>query len=471
MNRDRRRFLRGLGGAALGLPFLEGMSPRRASAQTAVGAEPFAIFFRQANGVAQAWGDEPERFFPRELGALTEASMQGRATGELAAHRSRLLILQSINYRGFDYGDGHANGALQALTGQGPTEPGAAGGSQAAGESIDHRIGRELNPGGDDSLFLYAGRNRGWLGGACISYRGPGQRRSAVNNPFDAYLNLMGGATGLDPEAQDRLVRRRESVNDLVRTQLNRLRSSPGLSTRDRQRLDLHLSSVRDLEVQLSCRLDEDRARMLENQSPGYDSTDGEDTLRTARLHMDVAALAVACAANRSVAIQVGSGNDGSTRYHHPETGQPMANFHYLSHRRLSHGSDGEVIPDSDLLHHYVDVQFARTFRHLLDRLAAYDTPDGGSLLDAGVAVWYNDNANGPPHGRWNVPWVLAGSAGGFLRQGQHLRVQNGTRDPNLTQLLNTLGTAVGVRSPGRPVLDDFGASGSAQGLLSDIVA
>lgn len=469
----RRTFLRGVGGAVLGLPVLEGLALRSAWAQsqTAVTDQTFAIFFRQANGVAQAWNEEPERFFPRQMGALTDASMQGRATGELAAFKDQLLVLQGVNYRGFNYGDGHANGALQALTGRGPTVEGAAGGSQAAGESIDHRIGRELNPEGRDSLFLYAGRNGGWLGGACISYRGSGDRRSAINNPYTAYLNLIGGEAGLDPEAQRRLVQRRESVNDLIRGQLQRLLSDPSLSSADRQRLDLHLSSVRDLEVQLTCRLSEDQARMLENQSPGFDSTDGADTLRTARLHMEVAALAVACGANRSVTIQVGSGNDGSTRYHHEVTGQPMANFHYLSHRRQSHGSDGAVIPDADVLHHYVDLQFARTFRHLLERLDAYESPNGGSLLGQGIAVWYNDNANGPPHGRWNVPWVVAGSAGGYLRQGQQIDVSGGSRDPNHTRLLNTLGTAVGLRSSGRDVLDDFGDPSSPRGLLDPIIA
>ena len=62
-----------------------------------------------------------------------------------------------------------------------------------------------------------------------------------------------------------------------------------------------------------------------------------------------------------------------------------------------------------------VDVQFARTFKHLLDRLAGTPGPNG-ALIDRGVACWYNDNANGPPHGANDVPWVLAGSCAGFLK-------------------------------------------------------
>ena len=77
MKLSRRRVLRGLGGAFLGLPWLEGLDgPRVAWAESATApTPPFAIFFRQANGVAAAQdggelGSEPERFWPRAEGTL-----------------------------------------------------------------------------------------------------------------------------------------------------------------------------------------------------------------------------------------------------------------------------------------------------------------------------------------------------------------------------------------------------------------
>jgi hypothetical protein len=436
---------------------------------------PYAVFFRQANGAAQAQsnrqiGDEPDRFWARSFGPLTPDSMRDRALGELVDHRAHLLAVQGVNYNWYDFADGHANGALQALTGVGPHEANRGGNSEAGGESLDHRIGRELNPDGRDSLFLYCGRNSGWLGGACISHRGRNDRRSAVNNPWTAYQSFVGAdGSGLDQEALDRLVRRRESVNDLVRAQLNRLLASPALSSDDRQRLDLHLTSVRDLEVSLSCRMADDAERQLEDLSPGFDSTEGDEVLQTARLHMDVAVMALACGITRSVAIQVGSGNDAATRYRNLATGEQMENYHYLSHRLLSHGGDGQVIPDSDLLHHYVDRQFAQTFRHLLDRLSAVQMPTGKSLLEHGVSVWYNDNSNGPPHGVQNVPWVLAGSANGYFRQGEMVDLD--IDGPNHTRLLNTIGTAVGVRTPGSDELVDFGDRNLPGGVLSALRA
>ena len=57
MKMHRRHVLRGIGGATVALPFLEAFAPRKAKA--GVDAVPaYAIFFRQANGVACAQDTE-----------------------------------------------------------------------------------------------------------------------------------------------------------------------------------------------------------------------------------------------------------------------------------------------------------------------------------------------------------------------------------------------------------------------------
>ena len=159
----RRAFLAGLGGVAVGLPFLEGLAPREAKAGSEL-VDPFAIFFRQANGVAAAQdtviGSEPERFWPSAIGPLTPETLAGRSLEELTDYIDRLLVVGNVNMQPFNYADGHARGALQGLTAQGPTVEGVGGDSEAAGESIDHRIGRELNPDGRDSLFLFSGMSQ-----------------------------------------------------------------------------------------------------------------------------------------------------------------------------------------------------------------------------------------------------------------------------------------------------------------------
>lgn len=466
MKMRRRMVLKGLGGVALGLPFLEGLRSSTAKAGGDL-TPPFAIFFRQANGCGSAQdtevGSEPERFWPSAQGEITPETIAGRALDELSDHRTKLLAV-GVNAFNFNYGDGHARGALQGLTAQGPTIEAVGGDSEAAGESLDHRIGRELNPDGRESLFLYSGRNSGWLGGPCISYRGPGNRRAALHNPLTAYSTIV----GVDGETiSELLVQRRRSVNDLVRDQMDALLNDPKLSGLDVERLELHRAAIRDLEDTLACNLTADEEAALDGASAGYDSDDGDLVLAAARAHMDIAALAVACGYTRSVAIQVGSGNDGSTRYSHLESGELMENYHFISHRRLSHDSSGSVIPDSDLLHHYVDRHFARTFNHLLNRLSAYQVPTG-SLLDAGVAVWLNDQAQGPSHSSRNLPYILAGSAGGYFRQGAYVRVDS---DGSHCRLLNMIGTAVGLRGTTGGDLDDFGDPSLPKDPISELRA
>jgi len=472
MKLNRRRVLTGIGGALLGLPWLESVRPRSAWAQ-ASSAPPFAIFFRQANGVAAEQdtnevGREPERFWPTAPGPLSASTLADRALAELVAYAERLLVVGNVNMANFNYGDGHARGALQVLTARGPVEEGQGGNSEANGESLDHRIGRELNPGGNESLFLYAGQTGGWLGGPCISYRGPGNRRSAITDPFDAYQSLTGSAPQSSADMPSRRSLRQRSINDLVRSQLSSLLARPELSSIDRQRLDLHLSSVRDVEISLACRLDEAEQRALQGAGDGLD--DGDNVLAIARLHMDVAALSVACGQTRSVAIQVGSGNDNSTRYRDPVTGNRMENYHFISHRRQSDGDSGDIIQGSDLLHHRIDVQFAQTFKHLLDKLAAYPLPTG-SLLDAGMAVWVNDLGNGPAHGAQNCPVIIAGSAGGVLRQGEYIRINADSEASNHARVLNTIGSAAGLRKPDGSFIDDFGAPDQERRVLDELLA
>ena len=470
---SRRVILKGIGGFTLALPVLEGLRPREVEAAGEESAPPFAIFFRQANGVAAAQttneiGMEPERWWPTQLGALTPETVAGRALAELTDHLDKLLVVKNVSMFNFNYADGHARGALQCLTARGPVVEGVGGDSEANGESLDHRIGAELNPDGRDSLFMYAGTPGGWLGGPCISYRGPNQRRAALHNPINAYQTMM----GIDSEQFELVIARQNSINDLVRDQMTSLMSSPKLSAADKQRLELHFDSIRDLEDNLMCNLSDEAYAELEGKSPGYASDLGDEVLQAARAHMDIAVLAVACGYTRSAAIQIGSGNDGSTRYSNLDDNAPMENFHYLSHRRLSHDAMGDVIPNSDLLHHYVDIHFMRAYKYLLDKLSAVELINGDRLLDCGVAVFLNDLGNGPAHSARDVPIVLAGSAGGLLKQGQHVTVNNGDYlEGNHAQLLNTIGTAAGLRKNGDQYLDDFGDPALPKGVLSELLA
>jgi hypothetical protein len=471
---SRRVALAGLGGVSLALPLLESW-PRPARAEAPPVPEPFAVFFRQACGVATAQitlaiGSEPERFWPREVGPLTKENVADRALDELSDYLPRCLLV-GVNKNNYQtYADPHALGAQQGLTGRGPTAETAnkAGQTEADGESLDHRIGRELNADGRDSLYLYTGPESGWLGGACISYRGSGQRRAAIRNPFTAYQVITGGTGDLPPDVAEQIAKGQKSVNDLVREQLHSLMSRAKMGSADQRRLELHLGAVRELEVAMACRLEQEQLQALETGSADFENLEHEGIFATTALHTKIAALAIACGHTRSVCIQVGDGNSGTLRFRNPDTGALMDNFHFISHRVTSDGNEGSTIAGSDVLHHYIDRYHGQMFRGLIDVLDQQQTPSGASLLDHGVAVWLNDQANGPVHSIKNVPFVLCGSANGYLKQGQYVELGG---YENLCQVLNTIGSAAGLTDGKGGPLSNFGDPDLKQGIRSEMLA
>lgn len=472
---SRRLFLKGAGGVVVGLPLLESLYAPGVHARDAVQTDPFAIFIRTPNGVAtyrtsqDEIGSEPERFWPTELGALSTNTVNGRALDELSTNLDKLLVLRRVNGENFSYGDGHARGAIQCLTSRGPLAGTSGGQSEGSGISLDMLLAEQLNPAGTDSLYLYAGNAGGWLGGACISYRGSGVRHAAERNPYNAFQNLFGGAPPGDTGAA-RQSRRRTAINDLVRGQMTTLMGNSRLSAADRSRLQDHFDAIRDVEVAVTCSRDQAEEALIQTGSDTYNNLSGDNLINTIRMHGKVAALAIACGLNRSVVIQIGNGNGASLHFNDPNTGQPMENMHYLSHRRVSHGSDGVLINNADLQHHYCDRALLSTFNDLVTDLRAFVMPDGNTLLDAGVACWFNDLGNGPGHSYRDLPWLLAGSCNGYFKQGEAVEAvaDNST---SLNKLHNTIATAVGARKANGDVIDDFGDPSLEGGLLDTVRA
>lgn len=453
---SRRGFLRGAGGVVVGLPMLDVFGRSRVEAQ-AQGERRFAVFVRQANGVAQSGDGEPERFWPKALGALTTAQMQSevdRGVVELASYADKLLLVKGTRFAFSANGCGHSGGGNQVLTAARVSEDPSGEKSLAMGESIDNRMAREINPDAREPLTLMTGSTSGYLP-VVLSYRGAKMLRGADNDPFVVYKRMT-GLTGMDAGVVDEIATRRKSVNDLIRGQLRDFLGRSDLSSNDRQRLDLHLSSIRDVEVRMACMLPDMRQRELDGVSP----VDGKNYVQVTQMHMDLIALSLACDYSRVATLQMGQGND-ATRHSIPgfRGGETLPRFHQISHRIYGDGTEGDPIEGAQEMHFEIDKLHARLFKYLIDRLAAYSTPEG-TLLDSGFAVWTNDIAHGVSHGYKNVPWVFAGSCGGFLKQGQYVDAGNVTHN----KLFNTLLEAVGVKNADGTPVDDFGDPSLSKG-------
>jgi hypothetical protein len=444
---SRRNFLRGAGGVALALPFLESLS---AGADT---GGRYAVFVRQANGVSQADGDEPDRFWPSKLGPMTIESLgadTSQVLSDLAAWAPRLLPIRGVSYAFDGNGCGHSGGGNQCLTAARVSDDPSGAASLAMGESIDNRIARAFpDQNGGEPLTLYTGPRGGYLD-EVLSYRGPKDLRAAEDDPWNAYKRMVGltGSTGGHLDA------RRASVNDLVRDQLVALRGSPRLSASDKARLDKHLEAVREFET-LSCELAADELQAMELATGKGTLNDNRITF--AKWHMDLIALAFACDFARAATLQIGDGND-STEF--TIDGQRLPSYHFISHRIYSDSSKGDPILGAFEMHHAIDRLFAGMFDHLLTRL------DDHGVLFQSIAVWCNDLSAGPSHGYHDVPYILAGEAGGRLRVGQFVDLGGVTNN----QLFNTIATAVGVTGEDGGPVEDFGDPSLEPGLLGSLL-
>lgn len=472
---NRRAFLRGTaafaGGAsvAVGLPFLEGLPERSAFAQTA--RPVFALFICTACGVQQGIGGEPERFWPdQDPGALTRTGMQAygatRATGVLADHASRLSIVRGVNLPFMNNGCGHAVGLTQVLTGA--RHIGTDRTARPSGSSADVALYEAVNPAGVEGLNLYSGMKGGYIDEK-LSFKAGGNVRSAEGNPRVVYDRLIDGAVlgDTDPSAPgprvgELVALRRKSVNDLVRDELSSLYSSSRLSADDKRRVDQHLTGIRDVEIKMnemesvaSCTIAGIDVDGIQSAGDAY-RRDGaiEDV---AKLHFDVITLAFACNLNRVATIQIGDGTDGT---HYNVGGAQAERFHHISHRIRSDGTDGTTITGAVDMHAAIDRLRMDTFKHLLDRWASYSTP-AGPMFDNAFALWTNHIADGRLHSFNNVPVLIAGNAGGFLRNGVYVDAGGTTNN----RLLNTLLTAGGLPT------ENFGDAELTPGLIDGLVA
>ena len=460
----RRGFLYGAGGVAVGLPFLEGLQPRKVKAAPTERPR-YAVFVRQANGCAQADNGEPEQFWPHELGAVTKESLTGvdadRAVSELAEYADKLILVRGTKFPFPGNGCGHSGGGNQVLTAQRVSDDPMGNKSLAMGESVDNRIARELNPlSNPEPLAVYAGAMGGYIN-EVMSYRGPKDLRAADRNPWSVYTKMV-GITMLPEEIIKDIKTRRTSVNDLLKEQMQSLMASPKLSSDDQDRLQLHFDAIRDIEIELSCSLPpQEELDAMEAQG---DYSGQDDRMQTiVQMHMNLIALAFACDYTRAATLQIGDGNDG-TEY--LIDGNKFPRYHQISHRIYSDGGEGDPIPDALGKHHRIDREHAKMFAHLLKRLSMYTT-DAGTLLDDSVAVWCNDLATGVGHSYNNIPWVCAGGAGGFLKTGQY--IDAGGIDHN--KFHNTILSAVGLTNMEGAHVDDFGDPELEPGVIDGMIA
>ncbi len=191
----RRTLLRGAGGAAIALPLLEVMRPRRALARPA--ARRFIVFFSGNGTVASQW---------RPAGGETDFTLS-RILQPLEPHRRDIVVIQGLDQQGGG-SDNHLNGIGGFLTG------------------APIVVSSKINPN--------TGKRVGWAGGMSLDQR---------------LARELGSSTRLRSIELERLHGLRRSILDTTLEQFRQLRRA--VDADDRQRLEAHYASIRDLEASL----------------------------------------------------------------------------------------------------------------------------------------------------------------------------------------------------------------------------
>jgi Protein of unknown function (DUF1552) len=467
---NRRIFLRGVGGLTLAAPFLSSLNEAKGQAAAATDPKRLVIFYTHNGCLTDRW-------FPKvENGPLTAADLTG-TLAPLAPYVSKLLLP-----RGFRSMNAYAQGQTidphdQACGSKLTCAPISTDSNRyGTAESLDHTVAKQINPNKNTPLVLSVGAASTKVK-EVISFSGPSAAFPANVNPqtvFNALTLGTGmtptptGPTPTMPAAVDYHVQRGQSAIDLVRGDLTRLQKLK-MSSADGVRLQNWLDLLRDTEVGVggmtggtgggtttttampaACNADSATAlgvttAALTAASPTGKITggttsfgappapsatnEGDVNLATSftkggDMMMNLMALNMICDANRVFVFlypgYVVYNWDGMAFTH---------DHHGLSHRTGDNSVGGScgvtgVLDQINQIDQWLAGKFAKLVG-LLDGIQE----GTGTLLDNTATMWLSELSDGAAHNLNNLPILIAGSAGGYLKQGAAVNVESATKN------------------------------------------
>lgn len=425
---DRRTFLRGAFGAAIGLPLLDAMvGSSDAWAQEARPKRFIVVYTPNGTVPANFWPSSPGRDF--ELSPILQP---------LERHRDDLLVLGGIDMLSAlsGPGDAHQKGTGQCLTGKElqlgdfPGDAGAQAG-WADNLSIDQQIANHI---GQDTPLKSLELGVVVQGSdiySRINFAGPGQPLPPENSPYRAYERLFADAL-VDPAILERRRMRRAATLDLVSEDLRRLNSK--LNADDRQRLEAHVAAVGALQERLQRGTIQfgGTCQPLEQGAP-IDSSKVSNMPVIGQLQMELIARAFACDMTRVATLQWSH----STADHvYSFVDDEIREGHHL----LAHKGDEDTRKVAQ--NTKINAWFAEQIATLVDLLKAIPEGDG-TVFDNTVIFWTNEQSKGNNHDRAGMPYLLLGDAGGHFDTGQYVRQASNIGHQ---QLLVSLQQAYGIQ-------------------------
>ncbi|MFO0690648.1 MAG: DUF1552 domain-containing protein [Myxococcota bacterium] len=388
-------------GLSVGLPYLEIFLNGNGDALAATGAplpRRFGTWF-------YGCGMNPHRWNPKEEGAGFALTPELMPIEKVRPHVSVLsgfsvLLAGETNHV-------HRTGVIGTLTGGAPATT-----TENDGPTVDVLISDAI---GGSTRFRSLEMAAHGLPKDSYSRRSESAINPAEPTALSLYLRVFGpGFT--DPNAgefePDPRVLLRKSVLSLVAE--DRARVEKQLGQADRARLDEYFTALRQLERQLELQLSAppplEACRVPEQPGAVQPSQDVDHVVRNHEAMARVLALALACDQTRVFNVVFSAGASGLHTAGSPDT-----------HHTLTH----EEAKDPKLGYQPKATQFVmrsmEAWATFVEILASVREGDG-TLLDQTVVLCHSETSDANSHSVSGLPIMLAGTAGGRIRNGLHVR-------------------------------------------------
>ena len=316
------------------------------------------------------------------------------------------------------------------------------------GISIDQRIAQHIGAGTPLASVEAGIRASAYTGSEVrsrIVYSGAAAPLPPEDNPSGVWGRMFGDFTA-DPTEMAIRRGKRLSVLDTVTQQFDAVRAQAGVD--DRARLDQHADLVRDLELRLQNEPVLGEHCMVPGAPAAVNPDDAGSMHLVSQAHIDLVTMAFACDITRVASFQYSNGAN-----HHTF---PFVGSNSDGHG-LSHAADEDAVAWAEWT--VRQTWYCEQFAYLLGKLAAI--PEGDvTMLDHTVVLWVNELSKGNSHSHQRMPFVLAGSGGGYFRTGRYLQYANAPHNDLLVSLQNAFGIEEQV----------FGAPEFCTGALGGLV-
>ncbi len=409
-------------GAALALPWLEGLQPTVAkagsSAAAAAATPPVRMsFWYVPNGVhLPTW-------FPEHPGVLTElpATLQPLSFARDYLNCFHGLTHNTAMTNGDDGGCGHGQGSASFLTG---AQAYRTQDDVRVDISIDQLYAKHVgNATRFPSLELgcespRSGNAFGYSGTykTHISWRTPTSPAPYEMNPKLVFDRLF--TEGSSKLTQSTVAERdfyRKSILDYVVDDANRVRNRVG--SPDKRKLDQYLTGVREVERRM-----QNAAITADISGIDFTRPTGipEDFDEHLRLMCDLTVLAFETDSTRASSFMV---TKEATDRNYPWLGFTDGH-HELSH----HGNED----DKNARLREIDRYHISILAYMVEKMMTVEEANGTTLLDNSMVLYGSGISDGDRHDHVNLPVIVVGKGGGTFKAGQHLKCRPETPMSNL---------------------------------------